>query len=277
MFRDLLVHIPTERSARMAIDASVSIAKGCGAHLDAIATGYVSTDVPFVAEGGAAVAASLVFEHELALERAEAAMRVFETEAKNANIDYGARVASGSFSEMVSSVGAAARLYDLTIVSQPELELETLDNKLPQEILLQAGGPLLFVPYTLRGAFQANRIGICWDGSRLAARALRDAAPFLTAAEALTIITLNASDVPAEASPDLLSEHLSRKGLRAKPISLQVERDAVQPSILSIAADENLDLLTMGGYSHSRLQEAAFGGVTRETFRSMTVPVLMSH
>jgi nucleotide-binding universal stress UspA family protein len=33
----------------------------------------------------------------------------------------------------------------------------------------------------------------------------------------------------------------------------------------------------MGGYDHSRFQETIFGGVTREMFRSMTVPVLMSH
>ena len=50
MYRNLLVHIPTERSPRPAIDGSVSLAMTCGAHLDAIATGYESTNaVPFVA------------------------------------------------------------------------------------------------------------------------------------------------------------------------------------------------------------------------------------
>ncbi|WP_371930175.1 universal stress protein [Bradyrhizobium sp. CCGUVB1N3] len=51
----------------------------------------------------------------------------------------------------------------------------------------------------------------------------------------------------------------------------------LQASILSIAADESVDLLVMGGYGHSRLQETVFGGVTQETFRSMTVHVMMSH
>ncbi|MCP3476639.1 universal stress protein [Bradyrhizobium sp. CCGUVB1N3] len=46
---------------------------------------------------------------------------------------------------------------------------------------------------------------------------------------------------------------------------------------MSIAADESVDLLVMGGYGHSRLQETVFGGVTQETFRSMTVHVMMSH
>ena len=62
-----------------------------------------------------------------------------------------------------------------------------------------------------------------------------------------------------------------------RTISLEADRGNVQSSILSVAADESLDLLVMGGYGHSRLQETVFGGVTREMFRSMTVPVLMSH
>jgi len=277
MFKDLLVHLPTERSPRPAIDASVSLAKAAGAHLDAISTGYASTTVPFVAEGGAAIAASLQFEYERALERADAALLVFDAEAKNAEISYGKHALGGSIADIRSRVAAAARLYDLTIVSQGDPDRETFDNQLPQHILLQAGGPLLFIPYTFQGAFKAARIGVCWDGSRLAARALRDAMPFIAQADALTVITFNESEVPAEASPDRLVKHLARKGLTAKTVSLQSDRGNVQSSILSIAADESIDLLIMGGYGHSRLQETVFGGVTRQMFRSMTVPVLMSH
>ena len=100
-----------------------------------------------------------------------------------------------------STVGAAARLHDLIVVSQAEPDRDTFDNQLPQELLLQAGGPLLFFPSTFRGAFRPSRIGICWDGSRLAARALHDAMPLLAEADTLTAITMNERDVPPEASP----------------------------------------------------------------------------
>jgi nucleotide-binding universal stress UspA family protein len=278
VYKNLLVHIPTERSLRPAIDGSVSLALSCGAHLDAIATAYESlARVPFVAEGGAAVASIMELEYERATERAEAALHIFQIEAKNAEISHGSRTVAGSFNEVVSKVGAMARLYDLTIVSQGEPGVDTLDNQLPQELLLRTGGPLLFMPYTLRGSFKASRIGICWDGSRLAARALRDAMPLLAQADTLTAITLNASKVPAEASPGELAKHLARNGMPISTISLESDWSQVQPSILSIAADESIDLLVMGGYGHSRMQETVFGGVTREMFRSMTIPVLMSH
>jgi nucleotide-binding universal stress UspA family protein len=278
MYRNMLVHIPTERSVRPAVDGSVSLALAFGAHLQAVAVGYISTNVPFVAEGGAAVASFYDIENERALERANAAIAVFETEAQNAAIAHSHRAFTGSYAEAVETVGAMARLTDLTIVSQPESGRDIFDNHLPQEMLFQSGGPVLFMPYTFHGAFKAARIGICWDGSRLAARALRDAMPFLAKADALTAITINEADqVPPEASPAQLAKYLAQLGLPVRTVSLQSDRANIQSSILSLAADDNLDLLVMGGYGHSRLQERILGGVTREMFRAMTVPTLMSH
>jgi hypothetical protein len=36
VINDILVHIPTERPMRAVIDASISLARGFGAHLDAL-------------------------------------------------------------------------------------------------------------------------------------------------------------------------------------------------------------------------------------------------
>src|ERR1700755_44268 len=91
MYHNMLVHIPTERSARPAVDGSISLAMSCGAHLDAVAAGFESVNVPFMAEGGAAVASIVQLEYERAMERAEAALAVFETEAKGAEIGYNTR------------------------------------------------------------------------------------------------------------------------------------------------------------------------------------------
>jgi nucleotide-binding universal stress UspA family protein len=277
MFKNLLVHIPTEQSPRPAVDGSISLAMICGAHVDAISVGYASANnVPFVAEGGAAVAAVFEIEYERALERANTALAVFEVAAKAANISYKSRAIAGSPAETTEFIGGHARLCDLTVVSQPEPDSLSFDNLLPQEILFQAGAPVLVMPYTFRGALRIGRIGICWDGSRLAARALRDAMPLLSQADKLSIIAVNKS-VSDEASPARLAARLASLGLPAKIIAVQSDHSNIQPTILSVAADEGLDMLVMGGYGHSRLQETVLGGVTREMFRSMTVPTLMSH
>ena len=137
---------------------------------------------------------------------------------------------------------------------------------------------MLMVPYIHKGPLDMRHVGIAWDGSRLAARALRDALPFLTSAEAVTVIAVNEDrqDV-GEASADQVVSHLARRGIKARIERLTADRDNVQGTILSIAADTNVGLLAMGGYGHSRLKERILGGVTRAMFDSMTVPVLMSH
>lgn len=277
MYKNILVNIPTERSPQPVIDGAISLAARCKAQLDAVSVGYETSSLPLVAEGGAAVAAIFEVEREKALERANAALAVFEAEAKRAGLSYSSRAVSALQGEAAAILGAAARLYDLAVVAQPEFARDTFDNTLAQEILFQSGGPVLFMPYTFKGALQARRVGICWDGSRVAARAVRDAMPLLEQAEAITIITINAGGVPADASAAHLVRYLSRLKVPTEIDSLKTEKANIQSSILSLAADESLNLLVMGGYGHSRLKETVFGGVTREMLGSMTVPTLMSH
>jgi nucleotide-binding universal stress UspA family protein len=278
MYRNILALIPTELSVRPVVDGSISLAVACQAQVEAVAVGYEVTSMPWVAEGGAAVASIFEIERQRALERAEAALGAFEVEAKYAGITCRCHALSAPPAEVVSIIGARARLHDVTILSQPDSGRDTFDNKLVQETLFQAGGPVLFMPYTFRGAFAAKRIGICWDGSRLAARALRDAMPLLKAADALNIITINTGDnVPDDASAARLAQCLAQAGLPARQIVIETDRSQIQSGILSLAADESLDLLVMGGYGHSRLKEIVLGGVTREMLHAMTVPTLMSH
>jgi nucleotide-binding universal stress UspA family protein len=279
MFRNILVHIPTERPARPVIDVAVSLTTARRTHLDAIAIGYESaSSAGLMVEAGAAVAAVMDVERERAQERAEAAISVFDVEAKLANIAYGARALAALPVEAEQTIGELTRLYDLTVVLQPEPSNASYDNVIPQAVLFSSGGPVLMVPYIHKGPLQARHVGIAWDGSRLAARALRDAMPFLTVAEAVTVITVNEDRQEAgEASADQVVSHLARRGIKANLERLIADRGDVQGTILSIAAEDDIDLLVMGGYGHSRLQERILGGVTRGMFESMTVPVLMSH
>jgi nucleotide-binding universal stress UspA family protein len=277
MFRNILVHIPSERPVRPVIEVAVALTMARRSHLDAVAIGYESTSgAGMIVEGGsAAVAAVMEVEQERAQERADAAISVFEVEAKLAKIDYGVRSFVAIPAEAGETIGALARLYDMTIVLQPDSSNSSYDNDIPQAILFNSGGPVLMVPYIHKGPLDAHHVGIAWDGSRLAARALRDATPFLMGAKAVTVIAIN--EEAGEASSDQLVGHLARRGIAARVERLAAERSDVQGAILSIAAESNMGLLVMGGYGHSRLQERILGGVTRGMFESMTVPVLMSH
>lgn len=277
MLKNLLVHVPSERLARPVIDAAISLAMMQHAHLQAVSIGYEATNVGLAVDGGAAVAAVFEMERERAEELANAALAVFETEARNAGIAYDQRTITSAPYEAAAQIAALARLAELAIVLQPEHDRGTFDNSVPLELLFQSGGPVLFVPYTHKGPLELRRIGIAWDGSRLAARAVRDAAPLLNSADSILIISINEQHTPESPSATELAAQLTRRGLSVEIERLKVDRADIQPIILSVASDMALDLIVMGAYGHSRLQERLLGGVTRGMLQSMTVPTLMSH
>ena len=276
MLKRVLVHIPSEQRVRPVIDAAISFAAKHNAILNAISVGYESTIVGFAVEGGTAIASVYDIERERAQARAAAACEVFDAEARLAGVSHHYQAVTSMPSDAGEMLAAAARLHDLTIVPQPDFSHDSYDNSMALDILMGSGGPILFVPYTHKGPLPLSRVGIAWDGGRLAARAVRDAMPLLAGAASIHILSINES-AAAIASAAALSQHLAEHGLQARIERSSTESNGVQPALLSMAADCDLDLLVMGGYGHSRLQERMLGGVTRSMLHAMTVPTLMSH
>ena len=135
MLKNLLVHIPSERPVRPVIDSAISLAVNCSAHLDAVSIGFESANIGLAVDGAAAVAAVFDLERERALARANAALAVFETEARNAGIAYRCQALTAVPVEAFATLGAMARLYDLSIVLQPDPDHTTSDNTMPWDPL----------------------------------------------------------------------------------------------------------------------------------------------
>jgi nucleotide-binding universal stress UspA family protein len=137
---------------------------------------------------------------------------------------------------------------------------------------------MLVVPYIQRQGLTLERVLVCWDGSRTAARAVGDAAPFLARATAVDIVIVaserSKSDEIAGAD---MGQHLARHTKRVDVKRIVAADTDVPNTILSYAADSSADFLVMGGYGHSRLREFILGGATRGILSAMTVPTLMSH
>jgi nucleotide-binding universal stress UspA family protein len=277
MPKDILVHVPTTQPARPVVGYAASLAAKLGARLDAIAFGYEPINAELTFEGAAAVAAVMELQRERALQEAEAALKVFEDEARRQGITFSSRKVAAIPAEAAETAGALARLYDLTIVAQADAKASALYNLVPEAVLFNSGRPMLMVPYIQERGFEAKRIMICWDGKRAAARATLDAMPFLTGAETVDIIAVNEDTEATEATAAALATHLARKNIPAKAERLTADRAEIHNTILSAAADRGTQLIVMGGYGHSRLREFVLGGATRGILQSMTIPVLMSH
>jgi hypothetical protein len=89
------------------IDVAVALSIARRSHLDAVAIGYESMSAAgmIVEGGGAAVAAVMGAEQERAQERADAAIAVFEIEAKLAKIAYGTRTLAAIPAEAGQTIG----------------------------------------------------------------------------------------------------------------------------------------------------------------------------
>jgi len=153
-----------------------------------------------------------------------------------------------------------------------------VEENIIEAALFDSGGPVIIVPYIQRAPLRLDHIMVCWDGSRAAARAIRDAIPFLRRAGRIEVVMVtNDRDKQDQIERPDIGAHLARHGLNVAIRRMPLVDVDVAGLLLSRAADEDVDFIVMGGYGHSRLREFVLGGVTRSMLRTMTVPVLMSH
>ena len=101
------------------------------------------------------------------------------------------------------------------------------------------------------------------------------ALPFLTAAREVQVVTVeeNANLPDGKACVD----HLLWHGIRAGVRSLGGKGRSAAQAIVAEIEPTKAGLLVMGGYTHNRLRQMIFGGVTALVLRQTTIPVLMAH
>lgn len=278
MLTHILAIVPTELSSRSVAVASVSLASIYKARLDVVAVGFEKTKMPLVAGGSVSMPSAYEPERQQALGRATAALKLVQAEAARFDVPCRCRSICGQGESHINTLCALARLHDLIVLAQPDDNISAADSFLTRKILFEAGRPVMFIPPSTDDPLSTKHVGICWDGSRLAARALHDAMPFLMKADVVEIINVEADEAaPSEASPLKLQQHLAELGVHSDLVNLVADRSRIVPAILSLAADESIDLLVMGAYGHARLIESVFGGVTFKMLRRMSIPTLMSH
>jgi nucleotide-binding universal stress UspA family protein len=172
------------------------------------------------------------------------------------------------------------KTVDLVVAGQFERQGRGRTHFRPEDIALGCGRPVLIMPYAGNFATIGTRVLVAWDATREASRALHDAMPVMDRAEAVTVMTVVATEAerePALASLDRVVRHLERKGLAAQAEATLRGDLGVSDVLLSRASDIGADMIVSGAYHHSPYREALFGGVTYDLLDHMTVPVLMSH
>lgn len=274
--KDIVVSLSVAEGGSFAADYAVSVASALEAHLTGIA--FVYDPVVPVAAAGYIPPEVIETQQRDAQAAAKAAIDRFTTAASRNGVEIEPTVLPASFAGAANQFGLIARRFDLAVVGQAEPDKSAVEELIAESTLFESGRPVIVVPYIQKAPLKLDRVMVCWDGSRPAARAIADAMPLLArAGQVEVVIVANEPDKRDEIPGADMGQHLARHGLKVD-VNRIVEGDIdVADAILSHAADSSADFIVMGGYGHSRLREFVLGGVTRMILRSMTAPVLMSH
>ena len=169
---------------------------------------------------------------------------------------------------------AEARLADLLVFARSADRSDAHETQGRESALLQSGRPVLLAstpPATL-----GRTVAVAWNGRLEAARAVTAAMPFLAAADQVHILTLRAGHATGSEGARL-AEALAWHGIAATATAIVPESGPPFGALMRQATDLGSDLLVMGGYGHSRLQEMILGGATRYVLTHDGPPVLLVH
>lgn len=275
--KDIVVCVTNASSDLSAIDLGAQLAADFKAHVACSAIG---------------IQQSLLFYNEFGMSAAHVEHRRqekelisrFWTELKD-NLEnrtqlFELRRLSTHSANLENLVAAIARHSDLAIVRAPEKEAVQPHSQMIEALLLGSGRPVLVAPARWAPGPVGRRIVIGWDASREAARAMHDALLLASPDADITIATVDAKlgSLGHGDAPGLdIAVHLARHG---RQVALRNEASLGRPVhevLMQVATDMNADLMALGGYRHSRLQQALFGGVTRNMLRDTRLPLLLAH
>ena len=277
MIKDILVNLSASGTGHdPAVVYAVALGEMLGAHVTGLgfrvehalqpsAFGFYSPKI---------VAATIKAEKE-ANERAG---QFFAETCRRAGIAHESSLQAATLTDSADRFGAAARRFDLSVIRQVSAGDDAQGHLVLQAALFDSGRPVIIVPYIQKAAPRFDRIAVCWDGGRAAARAVADALPLLARAKTIDIVIVKSEKLKSEEFEGAdIATHLARHGLKVNVAATTRGDLDVGNIILNYVADHSIDFLVMGGYGHSRLRETVLGGATRTLVESMTVPTLMAH
>ena len=170
----------------------------------------------------------------------------------------------------------------LFIISTTFEEGKTHYNDATVSALFNTGRPVLLVPphHHFDDITKLNVI-IAWNGSTEAMRAVTLSLPLLQHVKNIYVLTIQDEDIEEDSYFPISSEDLS---LYLKQYDINVDLLKVCDSsavtteeILKNAKEKNADMVIMGAYSHNKLWETFFGGVTDFMLKNTPIPLFMSH
>jgi len=205
----------------------------------------------------------------------------FEDRMRRAGIKYEWREDERSSVDLTKAILEHGREADIIIMTH-EAQNSNYANQeagFIADIILGAGRPVLVLPPFKGKDFKLKRVAIGWDASREACRAAFDSLPILAKASEVNLTWVNPEKKPDKAGklPGAeLAAALARHDVKVTTKGLS-NRDRTAKALINYVREDDIDLLVLGAYGHSRLREQILGGVTEHILKRLPCPVLFAN
>lgn len=280
-FKDLLLQLSSypKASSPMAIDEAVALAELLGARISAL-----TFEIEFhVRSNPLAIAvldvpAMVVEEKAKCVASARSLVNAFGAAAAKRAVPSEHIIERCDTAHIPDVVTEHARVRDLTII--PVEEPPGSQQHVAERVVFGSGRPIVILPAELQPnrPVRLDNVGIAWDFSRPAARAVGDAIPLLQRAKTVRVITVTkekAIETGRRASD--LARHLGVHGVEVILEQEDAGDRAIGDVLSAYATGRELDLLIMGAFGHSRIRDFILGGATRSMVNNPPLPVFLSH
>lgn len=284
-FKTILVPVGDAASAAQALDAALHLAEAFDAHVAALHVRADATSaVPLMGEGmsGAMVEEMLSVAERQAAERADKCRQAFDAACARHGIAWATAPCPGPSAEWLDHTGREeeevarrGRLHDLVVVGRPVEGADTPSLLTLNAALMESGKPILLAPPKTPASI-GRRVAVAWNGSAEAGRAVACAVPLLARADQVTILSMAEDERTTIAPAGDVAAFLAWHGITAQCKVIAAGAQAGHALLDQCRADD-VDLLVMGAYTHSRLRQLILGGVTRHVLGHAELPCLMSH
>jgi nucleotide-binding universal stress UspA family protein len=278
--KTILLHVLDDEFHDQRIECALSLARACSSHLSCLHITPIEAYVAFDKFGGIFVMNDVM--NKIDQRDTELKSKIEKRLAReDVSWDYHQATAS-----VAATLLGRAALADLVISAREPPHHDYLAPTIGflGELIDRSRTPL-FVPSFPQESFDpAGTAIIAWDGSLEAANAVRSALGLLCLSSDVRVIQVReerADDRKIFPTTDVL-EYLSRHGIHAQLNVVDAparhpNQEVVSGMIVAEALGSGAGYIVMGGYSHARIAEYVFGGVTRTLLKECPVALVIAH
>jgi len=280
-YKDVLLPLSSypEPTPVAAVEQAVSFAEALGACISALT---FKIEIPSATNALTSslldIPGMIAAERQKSMANVQNLIGVFESMATKRGVTHQQTIESCTTSQLAAIVTEHARMHDITMI--PIGEQAALQQYVAESVIFGSGRPTIVFPEVPKSSssFSLDNVGVAWDFSRPAARAVADALPILQRAKTVRVVTItHEKKIDTRRSGRELAKHLACHGVEVVLEEAAAAGRTIGQALEEYATARDLDLLVMGAYGHSRMRDFILGGATKSVVANPPLPVLLSH